>query len=763
MIRYLLSFSLFIILSGASLAQVPVQIRSGEHGTFTRLTVQLSAGMEWRIDKQDSELTIALSLPLPSIDITSVFRRIGRTRVSDVIPRDDMRGLQIILGCNCGFRAYLEDGSLLVIDIGENLPKNLTAGSQDSIPNILDETETKNKIQIPIIPERNWHSPGLNIILTNNLRPSDASRPSKMNTDSETKESEIEHSEHPEHPEHQNKSSKTSQLYDTIVEAQRQGILLAPQRTPADENITEAQSLAVTFPNITTRMATETDSDPQSEVEPTDTVDACLPRKWFDISDWEHPNGFSLGVGDWSARMMKEFDIIDTEALLALTRHYLHYGFGAEASATLKLFSVVSAEIEVLSSLARIIENGFDPEIKEMFDIMNCEGPEALWAILSLQDLTTGKIRNSNDLQMQFADLPVHLQKHLGPILTSRLTKAGEAELAESILSRLTRNLEKPPSELELAQAKLALVGENPDEAIGHLESAVEQNTAASPEALIALIDTYVAKGEPIDQAKVDLAASYMFENRRTPLAKDISRSYILALAYSDQFEKAFAQIFKGENDDPDPTLMSTISTIMSRLVSHASDREFLLRVLNAPPFSLPSEVENNIAGRLLSLGFAEAANGFLNSPADKSEQRARRILRAEVALALFQPMDAEAELLGLVGEDADRLRVQARELAGDYAGALRGVDPQVLSEQRRDLAWLAGDWSTLAEGDQDLLAQTAQLAITHDNDSAENEIDTQASGFLRQARDLITNSQESRSVLEALLAEFEIDTVEGP
>jgi len=201
----------------------------------------------------------------------------------------------------------------------------------------------------------------------------------------------------------------------------------------------------------------------------------------------------------------------------------------------------------------------------------------------------------------------------------------------------------------------------------------------------------------------------------------------------------------------------------MNRLISHASDREFLLRVLNAAPLTLPSDVENNTARRLLELGFADAANGFLKSPADISEQRTRRILRAEIALSLSRPLDAEAELLGVEGEDADRLRVQARELVGDYAGALRSVNILDEAEQRRELAWLAGDWSTLAEGEQDLLAQTAQLAIAHDRNSAENEFDTRAPGFLRQARNLITDSQEARSVLEALLTEFAVDTAENP
>jgi len=758
MIRYFLSLCILMLCSAASFAQVPVQVRSGEHGVFTRLTVQLPKGVEWRIDKQETELLLVASQPLTSIDVSSVFERIGRSRVTDVIPKTDMRGLLIALGCDCGFRSYLEENSLLVIDIGEALPKNLTAGSLDPIhPFLNSATNESEKIDIPILPERHKDFLILKNVLGNKFKTSNLTSTEITETEIKNDRSKTETSEESEQP------NWSTELYEAIAEARKQGILLRSQHTPVDQSFEPKETIYGKLPNIRMRLSSETNSSFLNVEQTVNEEAVCLPQGWLDVSEWGHINGFALGVGDWSTRMMKEFDIIDTGALLGLARHYLHYGFGAEALATLRLLPEVTLESEVLSAVARIIENGYDPEMMHKFQTANCEGLEILWAALSSQELPVSKGRNTADLLLPFANLPLHLQKYLGPILASRLLQAGDPELAESILSNLTNDLKEPSSELELAQAKLSLDSENHEQAIRPLESVVEKNTGASPEALIALIDTSVSRGEAIDQAKVDLAASYMFENRRSPLAKDLSRAYILALAYSDQFEKAFRQILMEKDDSSNLMLEQTMPKVMNRLISHASDREFLLRVLNAAPLTLPSDVENNTARRLLELGFADAASGFLKSPADISEQRARRILRAEIALALSRPLDAEAELLGVEGEDADRLRVQARELAGDYAGALRSVNIQDKAEQRRELAWLAGDWSTLAEGDQDLLAQTAQLAIAHDRNNAENEFDTRAPGFLRQARNLITDSQEARSVLEALLTEFAIDTAENP
>lgn len=754
MIRSFLSGAFFLLWSIGVSAQSSLVVRSGEHTTFTRLTVNLSQEMQWQIASTANTLKLELSEPFQNLDSSTVFSRIDRSRVAELSSRADSRGLDIILNCACGFRAYVEADTLLVIDIGEDLPVQKFAGSREfNVFNGAEPVIYFSDTVLPVVTERHHTIHTMDTIFQIGLQDDNSTAPTKVSKTSEPRASPLsfDNSEKDE--------NALKRVVHEINRAQRQGLLIGVEQGQSSEGLEPPQPSASLVSNIRMRRS-GWDDDTAGLANDDLSTDgtACPPADWFDIAEWAHPQGFSAGVGEWSLRLTKEFDVIDDDAALSLARHYLHFGFGAEADATLRLLGEVSPQRETLSALARIIDEGHDTEKAILSDMMSCNGPAALWSTLSFAQLPRHADISVSDVRLSFDALPRHLRVQLAPVLAKKLSAAGKPDVAEAVLATLSFTSESVSPELDLAHARLGIERGDSTPAIMSLENVAQTNSDASSEALMLLVDSAVEKGQTIDQDLVDLVALASFENRRSPLAAELARVHALALAHSGQFAAAFAELAKRLENASDASPDKTASQVAYRLVSHASDMDFLLSILNTPALPLASEVGNAIAQRLMSLGFAEAAHQILQSPADRENQQERRELRAQAELALGRPLEAEAELLGVESATADRLRVQAREMIQDYTAALRGMNTSDSAETRRDLAWLAGDWSALAASGEDSISQIARLALARDDGNAEDSAEPASTFILRQTRDLIANSQESRTLLKELLADFSVD-----
>ena len=755
MIRAALSVGFFLFWSANAFAQ-PLTIRSGEHGTFTRLTLTLAKDWQWQVARSTEKLEVSISEPFQEFDGSTVFTRINRSRIAELTPRADGRGLDIALNCDCGFRAYVEGEGLLVVDVGESLAKQAHVGSPGFVPLSTPKPAILHSDTVlPVVTERQHARQAFDTI--SRVGSTNAAPPPVSETVEVT---ERELSSLPS----DNPSEEKNPLERVVQEVTRARIqgLLTGAEDATSELLEHPQKSGNAASNMRMRKVQWDDAAGLTEDEQTQDGTSCPPLMWFDISEWAHPQGFSAGVGEWSLRLTKEFDVIDEEAVLNLARHYLHFGFGAEAVATLKMLSDTSPERDTLSAMARIIDDGHDAERGPISGMMACNGPPAFWSVLSYAQLPQHADMNIPDVRLSFDALPRHLRAQLAPVLANRLAAAGKAEVAEAILASLSRTPEPKSPEIDLAQAKLGLKRGNAGSAVQSLETVAQSNSDASQEALILLVDNAVGQGEGINQELIDLVAAALFKNRRSPLAAELSRVHALALAHGGQFTAAFSELANlAEKADPS-NHTKTVSQVMARLVTHATDMDFLLNTLNAPAWPQDSAVENATAERLLQLGFPEAARQTLRGPADRRTQKERRELRAEAALALGQPLEAEAELLGIEGPRADLLRGRAREMAQDYAAALRNTSPSEPSETRRDLAWLAGDWATLAANGEDSISQAARLALARKSES-EDPTEPATEGILRHTRELIADSQESRAVLKELLADFPLDMDTAP
>ncbi|MGR3702313.1 MAG: hypothetical protein ACU0A4_09515 [Paracoccaceae bacterium] len=733
---WFLAFS--ILLSTSVDAQTAV-LRSGEHSDFTRLTLRLPSGTEWSADLVGRQLSISLDGDLRAIDIASVYRRIGRERIANIAFRPGVTALEITLACDCGIRAYVQDGSLLVVDVGEGLPKqdrvlsagyeSLTSWKDGSGLAFLGLPYSRHSRNHPLYPTFQPRQPSLLSAMVDGQAVA-------LEEESETTAQGVQ----PDFPE---VGSFEERLLSEMGRALDQGLLI-----PADSSLQQRKDeqdkspSLQPFNNMRLRLATEANYFVRSENSLGEGKVSCPPEEYFDLPKWGAPDGFAPGLSRWRQMLTLEFDKVNEDAALGLARHYLHYGFGQEALDTLALSSRDDPEVEVLSSLARIMDLGHDPLKGPTPQFADCVGPASLWALLSTAEPNRSVQLDLAAIRLAFEALPRHLREHLGPFLIDRLVALNEDEAAREITSALSVLTKNIAPEMSFAEARAAANVGDTDGAKGTLEELVEVDTAVSPAALVALIDAMVSADEAVSDSHVELLASFAFENRRSAMSNELTRAYILALAHSGQFSEAIDRLNLFSETTLDPGGLDTKALVLKRLLNHSTDVAFITESIEPPESDLPAWLGNGIASRLISLGFPDGAARYLTATADGEEGRERRILRAKSALAVFEPDSAEAELLGLSGEDVDVLRLEA--------GRLRRESPlgsAVAKEPREGVQFDLAD-TALDDG----LQQGLAVKLSTDGEA------TDPIGLLGQAQTIISESEEARSALRESLNRYQVD-----
>lgn len=751
MMPIFLSIVLVLFSSTIVTAQTMV-LRSGEHDGFTRLVANLPQDVKWNLDIEGATLQLRFNETFPTIDISSVFQRISRNRISQIQKRSDNLGIDIFLACDCGFQAILEENSLLVIDISETLRNRSSQGDENIFDNASKpEIDDQRAVTLPLLNEgaqRNFFI-AETILTQNNVAISNIStfQKNELNTmeahDQDTRDPEVFY-------------LNRKALLAQISSATSEGIL-----KPSHSMEEVSSAIQGNFPkwqdhpNLRTISTSELVS--QDEILDSLKQKTCIPKEEFDVSNWGHTDGFATGLSMWRNLLMEEFDKVDGVAALGLARHYIHYGFGQEAQAILDLLSYSDSQIDHLRRMARIVDLGHDPVTDDNSWMMECGKEELLWSVLSLERVSSLTEPDSSAVRLAFEGLPPTLKQHLGPSLAKKLAESGDSVGADGILTSVGRDGSNPSPAFDYAQASQILRAGDTQTATKPLSNVLKTNSEYSPLALIALIDTAVAENQHVDDSTVNLVASYLFENRQTDLSEDLSRAHILALAFSGRFTEAFDNLTLFEDATNTLDSFDTRSQVMERLLDHADDIKFLAAVMNRQLTGLSSAIENRFAQRLLDLGFPETALEIMAETAEDEDDRTRRLLRARAAMLMNEPEVAEAELMGLSGEEVFSLRAAARRLRGDF-GANTNNYPETYTEQQlEDLDWLAGNRPLIDPGNnQDALMPLDPDGISTFDQS--QELDSPTSGMISNAESLIQDSNETRIALQEVLSRFQLD-----
>ncbi|MFM7443540.1 MAG: hypothetical protein ACKO2N_06460, partial [Tabrizicola sp.] len=114
MIR-LLAF--LLAMAGPASAETAL-VYSGEHGSFTRLVVELPSESDWTVGRTPSGYAFAVKQGIqPDYDVTGVWQRISRSRASALQVDPDTGALLLSIGCDCHVFPFEYRPGAVVLDI----------------------------------------------------------------------------------------------------------------------------------------------------------------------------------------------------------------------------------------------------------------------------------------------------------------------------------------------------------------------------------------------------------------------------------------------------------------------------------------------------------------------------------------------------------------------------------------------------------------------------------------------------------------------
>lgn len=499
--------------------------------------------------------------------------------------------------------------------------------------------------------------------------------------------------------------------------------------------------------NITLRAQTSLDealSDRMNLAVAGQDSGGCLNASRVNTLDWAGDGSFVDQIGGLRSGILGEFDQPSDAEIKKLARFYIHFGFGAEAAQVIGLLSPEARVDPVLPALINILEYGHDGAGSALAGFMDCEPRVAVWSLLSYQDVPGNQPIDPDGIVRGLMKFPVHLRAYLGPTVGERLRVAGYTRAADHVARALLRNEKTQSTEAAFLNAQ------SPRAADGDLSAVVADNGQPSADALLQLIDRRLDAREAVSEDMALLAGAYAMEHRDVPMGQDLSRAYVLALAAADDFDQAFSEYARQTQSGPVPR-DGTLSDLFDILARSSEDATFLNHTINAAPsvrFNLEDAIGNDVATRLLNLGFPDAAAAYVAPMARGPMERTRKLLRAEIALTNGRPRQAELELLGETGEDVLQILARARSLAGEHSEAQAMYSQIDAQESALREAWLDGDWDTLqAHSDPAIAAVAARQT------KPSRAQDVPATQVLARNTAMIEDSQSMRSEIEALLS----------
>ena len=755
--RWLSAF-IFHVLSAVVASAGQVTFQSGEHDGFTRLVMTLpAASTEWALSGAGETYLVTVADPALKVDTRSVFGRIRRDRLKEIVADEAKGQIRLVLNCSCQIKTRVHKDRYVVFDIRDRV------------------------VETNIRPDRFAYSlDPIDIKASRKFRFSETgggipAHPSGTQTADRITDI-VEAATAPERAVDKQKALATAQteLLEQIGRAATQSLLepvqVLPQRKPQKPKM-------VPLPPETTERHPDRNGA-QGNMAAHNVMDEfltlqeglsrvraqgvrCLPEDVLDIGAWADDRTIDAQVAMLRAKLYGEFDAIDVSAAQELARLYVHFTFGVEARQVLSMAAVEDAL--VLLEMSYLVE-GLPPQTKVFQEQAQCAGPAALWALLSGARLNDEHVVTS--VVNAFNNLPRHLREHLGGRLSAELNRQGHIEAAELVLKAVERLDGPKPPDFGVAQAKLASAKGDHDIANDKLREVVGDNSEMSLDALVELIDLHVEQDLAPTSDTIALVGAFAVEHKHTPYGSKLRRAHYLARLQARDHDSALDLLAEIEQLDG-PNSVAELRDMFGRsLVSHADDLEFLEmsvgRGLVAPGmFSEPVAVL--IAERLVDRGFLQEARQQLQSALPNVRSDRRRLLMARIALHEGLPRRAEAEILGLTGEEADRLRAAARAAAGDHVKAavlLQAIgDIPAATEQ----AWLGSDWHMLAETESE---PYQKLALWNDEPS-EPDVQTQGvepltNGVLSRNRALLDESTDVRSVITELLEMHETSRAES-
>lgn len=743
MMRLLFIFMVFWMNVSPSFAQTIV-VRSGEHENFSRLVLTLPRKVGWTIVESNRSFSLKVDTPSVLFDFSKVFERIPRKRITEISQEGVGSDLVFSLACDCSVTSFTDNANLVVIDIKdwEDQAEQRQPTNGSTINQTTYRFPRPAMQQMPISTKSTILPTIIGQVIENN--PAVAMKPA---TPRQTKRS------------YSNINVSEERLLAQIERASDQGLLdltespiptgQKEQRKPELKILVEAPEESLP---LSLSVTTVIDRDLAAGVALLDRSSSesfCTDPKFVAVASWGRGGNYSDEVSQLRSQLYGEFDKLQLETAVDLARLYLFFGFGAEARQVIELSRKSNTEIQVLLALAEVLDSGETVIENPFAGQQACKGDVALWSLLSEHSVATNV--NNDAVLQSFSRFPPHLRERLGPGLSRMYVEAGDAQMANSILRTTRRSGGEIVSGFDFAEASVAELNEDTEMEEIKLMNSVGEGNEYSPKALTELIENMYQSRKALAPDLPDLVTAYATEYRGTDLEGELIRTQVVALALVGRFKEAFAaqeELQKLDSEIENHTALTSLLTLMSE---RADDVTFLRYAIDSKTGGseyVSAQLGEQMAGKLLGLGFPDEAEMWLKKSGDSLNNKKRRMMQAEIEVARKQPYRALVELVGLSEPGANRLRAKALRQNGEY-----GKVGQVLTtaEDLNGAArgfWMAEEWETVPNQEDTHYSQVAeQSAQLFQVDPSIEQM-----APLAQARSLMRGSSKVREEIASLL-----------
>lgn len=594
----------------ASWAQAQIAVRTGDHASFTRVILNLPDGTDWEIGRIDGGYGIRLATDEP-LETESFFRPISRQRVAAIATNASQ--LNLTLGCACYASAFLDASGWLVVDIRDGLPPK-TARFEEALG---------RRATAPVLgPARpDPVSEPIDPVLTAQIA-SSAPRPRHRSLLQTVPLARL-----------ADQTSQVSALEAAVAaslnRAFSQGLVESASDIPAaalagnpgndvslEELLRDISQLHTPGVAVTTSIDAARRAPGLNAPDPVPNV-SCLADDLFELHAWGDDRSFADQMSAWREAITGEFDRTDPQAVETLARGYLFFGFGREAAAALEIDGNSSRTRSVLVAIGKIIDG--DPVKLEGFTRqMGCPGHAALWGLLAHRGGPMSAAVDTAQVTRTFRDLPMHLQLNLGPRLAAKMRQLGANVEAGVILNGIETSPDAGP-DVDLARSLLASDRGDLKEAAETLEALVQDNPRITAEALIDLVSLQIRRDVPVAAENLAMIDVLIFENSGAPVVAELRTAKIRALIHNEDFSQSIEELLSLRGETSAEAFSPLREEILMAIADRAPDVTFLEIMIEDDVFPEGSELRNDIAARLISLGFPEQAADYLDAKTNGS------------------------------------------------------------------------------------------------------------------------------------------------
>lgn len=661
-----------VALFGAVLATLPavaqpVTVQSGEHRDFTRLVLDIGAARDWRLDGGDRQFRLILDPPATTYDIARVFDRIPRSRLADLAVAG---GLALSLGCPCEIAASRYRQRYLVLDIREGAGRPAQEITLPDTARLLVQAAAAERTDVatggaPVLP-RPRPAPTADLQEAAQMMAAQLARAAAAGLLQPS----------PGHP---------ISLPRSVPEPAPPPMDSTDPPTPGLPIRADTALDLVLPPGLSILRAADRDG----------CSGAAIP-----LQDWSAGAEVHKGLGALRSALYDARDQVQHGAVTALARHYLAFGFGAEAAFWL---GQIEDAPPLLLALSGLVDDRPGPHFALAPDLLGCSDDELLWRYLDgVVDPALLTPEEAGRLQRATASLPPPLRDQIAPRVARGLFADGFEGAAHNLRDMLWRGGQLSAGALLRLDRDLGLEHGPPQNQREALALALRD---AGGEAVAALAHAMAfdrEAGLPIDPDRLTAAEAMLRENVLGPATLPLWHEVVLAHAAVGDFDRMLAML--SSLQVPPEARDATLTALFdARLAAGDTPALFLL----ARSFGSVWQAEGSQAGRARVAAIAHLSELGLTGAADALRAGQKVLILPAATTARPMPEDD----LRIAWRAGDWPRI-----AAEATGPHRALAERLLAGQdtgaARDQASLAGDLPLLS-------AQLADSRVLRDTVAA--------------------------------------------